>query len=462
VSSADAAPTSLAARSGRDRAGTPGSAERPVPADGAAGGPAGGGLRLLRGLRVDGAPLTLTEHLAAHGMLPVSGHDLVGLAEASGLLGRGGAGFPLGTKLRAARTASTSRRRPVVVVNAAESEPASRKDYVLVTRTPHLVLDGAAAAALAIGATQAVIWLHRGRPQMGAALEAAMAERVAARLADPTFRLVAGPDRYVSGQAVAAVAHLGGGRAVPFPSPVPMARRGLGGRPTLVSNAETLAHLALLVRHGAAAFRAAGTAAEPGTMLVTVIGAVTTPGVIEAPVGTAVAQLLQAAGGVSTAAPRALLVGGYAGSWLPAQSVDLPYSRAGLASAGADPGVAMVVVLPADSCPVMETARLAGWLADERVGQCGPCLNGLPALAAESRVLACGGPDAAGAPARLRRWAGMVEGRGACHHPDGVVRLVRSLLLGFEHEVASHAAGNPCRAAVPSIVLPGRGDGAWR
>jgi NADH:ubiquinone oxidoreductase subunit F (NADH-binding) len=423
---------------------------------------AGGGLRLLRGLRADGAPMTLTDHLAAHGMLPGSGPDVIALAEASGLLGRGGGNFPLGTKMRAARDGSTPRRRPVVVVNAAESEPASRKDFLLVTRAPHLVLDGAAAAARALGATEAVVWLHRGRPAMAAVLRAALAERAAARLADPVFRLVEGPSRYVSGQATAAVAYLGGGKAIPFPSPVPMARRGIGGKPTLVSNAETLAQLALVVRHGAAAFRSAGTMAEPGTMLVTTVGAVASPGVVEAAVGTPVRHLLQAAGGVIGDPVGALLVGGYAGSWLPQELADLPYSRAGLAGAGADPGVGMVVVLPAGACPVVETARLAAWLADEGVGQCGPCLNGLPALAAECRLLAYGGPNAAGAPDRLRRWAGMVEGRGACHHPDGVVRLVRSLLLGFGEEVARHAGGAPCRAALPAIVLPGRGSGGWR
>jgi NADH:ubiquinone oxidoreductase subunit F (NADH-binding) len=421
-----------------------------------------GAARLLLGLRADGGAMTWVEHLGVHGGVPAAGADVVDLASASGLLGRGGGGFPLGTKMRVTRDAATKRRRPLVVVNAAESEPASRKDFVLVTRAPHLVLDGAAAAARAVGATEVVVWLHRGQPAMASALAVAIAERVAARVPDPGFQVLEGPARYVTGQATAVVAYLGGRPAKPFPSPVPMARRGMAGRPTLLSNAETLAHLALVVRHGSDWFRSAGTSAEPGTMLATIVGAVASPGVVEASVGTSVHDLLTAAGGVVAGPVRALLVGGYAGCWLPYARADLAYSRAGLAAAGADPGVAMVVALPAASCPVVETARLAAWLSDERVGQCGPCLNGLPALAGAARSLAYGGPDVAQAPDRLRRWAGMVEGRGACHHPDGVVRLVRSLLLGFPEEVAQHAAGVACPAGMPAIVLPGRGDGGWR
>lgn len=424
--------------------------------------PVAGAARLLRGVRADGAAMSLAEHAAVHGVVPVTGVEVIALASASGLLGRGGGCFPLGTKMAVARDAATSRRRPLLVVNAAESEPASRKDFVLVTRTPHLVLDGAAAAARAIGATEAVIWLHRGRPAISAALGAALAERSAVGLADPVFRVVEGPPRYVAGQATAVVASLSGREARPFSSPVPMARRGVAGKPTLVSNAETLAHLALLVRNGVDWFRSVGTAAEPGTMLATMVGAVASPGVVEAAVGTPVHALLSAAGGVIGGGISALLVGGYAGAWLPPEQAELPYSIAGLATAGADPGVAMVVALPTGSCPVVETARLAAWLSDERVGQCGPCLNGLPALAGAARSLAYGGPDASTAPALLRRWAGMVDGRGACHHPDGVVRLVRSLLLGFPDEVARHAGGAPCQAALPAIVLPGRGDGSWR
>ena len=238
-----------------------------APAADASGAPPSSAARLLKGLHADGRPMTLAEHHAVHGRLPPAGPEVIERVLSSGLLGRGGAGFPLGVKLRVARESASSRRKPVVVVNAAESEPASRKDFVLVSRAPHLVLDGACVAAQALEADEAVVWLHRGRPAMAAALLAAIQERAAAGLPGPAFRLVEGPSRYVSGQAIAAVGHLAGREGVPITTVVPMARRGLSGRPTLVSNAETLAHLALVHRHGPAWFRGVGAPGEPGTML---------------------------------------------------------------------------------------------------------------------------------------------------------------------------------------------------
>ncbi|MCU0264534.1 MAG: proton-conducting membrane transporter [Actinomycetia bacterium] len=432
--------------------------------------------RVLRGLRADGAALTLAEHLRVHGPLIDHGghrrgeHAVVGLAEAAGLRGRGGGGFPLADKLRTVVGAAGHTRRPVVVVNAAESEPASRKDAVLLTRTPHLVLDGAALAAAAVGARDVVVWLHRGDVAGARAARAAVGERAATGVLGVRHRVVEGPPRYVAGEASAIAAHLSGGPARPRVTPPRVAQRGVHGRPTLVSNAETLAHLALVARHGPGWFRALGTPEEPGTTLVTVLGAVGVPGVVEVPVGTPLGAVLAPTGGPPPVG-GAVLVGGYAGTWLPAdRALPLPWSQAGLAAAGGTPGVGLVAVLPADACPVAETARLVGWLAGEGAQQCGPCLNGLPALAGACRALAAGpASDAAAAPGLLHRWAGMVEGRGACHHPDGVAGLVRSLLAAFPDEVARHAAGRPCPAAavtatrsVLPLPPPEPGGPAWR
>lgn len=436
--------------------------------------PPASGARLLQGLRADGAALTLGDHVRQHGPLrgatPVHGgrreHPVVALAEAAGLLGRGGGAFPLASKLRAVLAASGRTRRPVVVVNAAESEPASHKDAVLLTRAPHLVLDGAALVAAALGAREVVVWLHRGEAATLRATQAAVAERRTQGLLGVPHRVVEGPPRYVAGESSAIAAALSGSEARPRTTPPRVAERGVDGRPTLVSNAETLAHLALVSRYGAAWFRSVGTRDEPGTALVTVLGAVASPGVVEVPLGTPLGRLLAAAGG-TVGDPRALLLGGYAGTWVPADQAEwLPWSAAGLAAAGGSPGVGVVAVLPERACVVAETARLAGWLAGESAQQCGPCLNGLPALAGACHELAIGSPGAAAAaPDRLRRWAGLVEGRGACHHPDGVAALVRSLLVAFPDEVARHAGGQPClqpAASVLPLPRPEPGGPSWR
>lgn len=432
--------------------------------------------RLLRGLRADCRALSLGEHLRLHGPPPAAADvPVVAVADAAGLRGRGGGGYPLAEKLRAVVAATGRTRRPVVVVNGAESEPASRKDAVLLGRTPHLVLDGAALAAAAVGAREVVVWLHRGEAATSAAVRAAIGERAAAGVLGVRHRVVEGPPRYVAGEASAIAAFLSGGPARPRPTPPRVAQRGVDGRPTLVSNAETLAHLALAARYGADWFRAVGTPAEPGTTLVTVLGDVRVPGVVEIPVGTPLGAVVAAAGGPpdgrATAAAAGVLVGGYAGPWLPADAaLAVPWSQAGLAAVGASAGVGLVAVLPAGACIVAETARLAGWLAGESAEQCGPCLNGLPALAGACRELAMGPAHrAAAAPDLLRRWAGMVDGRGACHHPDGVAGLVRSLLTAFPDEVARHAAGLPCPSAASTgtrsvlpLPLPEPGGRSWR
>jgi NADH:ubiquinone oxidoreductase subunit F (NADH-binding) len=199
-------------------------------------------------------------------------------------------------------------------------------------------------------------------------------------------------------------------------------------------------------------------------MLLTLMGAVAVSGVVEAPVGSSLRSLVMASGGLTVARPSAILVGGYAGAWLePSTSWDLPFSAAGLRPAGAEPGVGLVAVLPERTCPVSETARLAAWLSGEGAQQCGPCFNGLPAIARAAATLARGGAEAAPTPALLARWAGMVEGRGACHHPDGVVRLVRSLLAAFPDEVARHAAARGCSfGSDPFLPLPSHGGDEWR
>jgi len=234
-------------------------------------------------------------------------------------------------------------------------------------------------------------------------------------------------------------------------------RKGVHRSPTLVQNVETLAHLALVARHGATWFRRAGTADEPGTMLCTVTGAVAQAGVVETPVGTTIGTVLERAGGA--AGPlQAVLVGGYHGAWLPAaDALHLPLSVEHLRPLGAAPGAGVVVALSTRSCGLTETARVVSYLADQSARQCGPCLNGLPAMARVLGLLASGDRQP-GLVERLHELTGLVAGRGACHHPDGTVRFVRSALKVFADELASHQAGR-CTATDPAHVLPTPGSG---
>ena len=401
-------------------------------AAGAARPPASGLPRLLP--LVPGVPEDLRAHLARYGRPPYRGGPgmLIGAVEQAGLTGRGGAAFPVHRKLSAV---ARGRGRKVIVANGAESEPASRKDALLLRAAPNLVLDGLALAAEAIGASEAHLYLPAA---LSPALSRVLAQRSAAGLDFVRVKITEAPPRFLAGQESALVNRLGGAAAVPVFAPPRVSERGLGGAPTLVQNVETLAHLALIARYGPRWFRALGTAGEPGSMLATVH---TKDGaqVIEAEIGVPMRTLLPAGTDV-----QAVLIGGFHGTWLPAALLDtLTLDNQSLRPLGAALGAGLVAALPAGRCGLAEAARVARYLAAESAGQCGPCLNGLPAMAAALAELAGPGPRQQ-ARADLERWTGpanLVAGRGACHHPDGTVRFVRSTLAVFGAELARHAQG---------------------
>ncbi|MGN6609430.1 MAG: NADH-ubiquinone oxidoreductase-F iron-sulfur binding region domain-containing protein [Jatrophihabitans sp.] len=390
----------------------------------------------------------LATHLARFGPLPsVPGDELVHAIEASGLLGRGGAGFPAGRKLRTVALG----RRPVVVGNGAEGEPASGKDALLLSRAPHLVLDGLAVAARAVGAKELHLAVHAGSAAL-APLRQAIAERQDAVVVHEL------PPRYVASESSALVHWINGGEAKPVFRPPHTYEKGVHGRPTLVNNVETLAHMALIARYGAGWYRAVGDPAEPGTMLLTITTR-TGREVLEVPTGVAAGSVLEQVG-VRAADTAAVLVGGYFGTWLTAEQLwTLPLTHDALHAAGGSLGAGILLPLPCGACGLAETAHIARWLAAESAGQCGPCLNGLPAIAGAMAALAGEGRVE---PA-LRRWLSVVPGRGACAHPDGAVRMVASALTCFAADVQHHAQHGPCPDALrPSrFPLPAHPAG-WR
>src|SRR4029077_17906826 len=367
--------------------------------------------------------MSLGEHVRTHGELPLERrrrrHEspLIELVERAGLRGRGGAGFPTATKLRAVAGA---RRRAIVVINAAEGEPASLKDRTLCQMLPHLMLDGGALAASAVGADELIVCVCESSPRSIESVAAAIEERLGIPGAPARVHLSVVPSGYVASQESALVNHLNGGSALPtFTPPMPF-QQGVRRRPTLVNNAETLAHLALIARHGSEWFRELGTPSQPGSALVSLSGPVTHPGVYEIENGASLSSLIDAAGG-KTGRPRAVLVGGYAGSWIDGELLrGVALSDEYLAPHGSSLGAGVLALLSEDACPVAETARVARWLADEGAGQCGPCLNGLGALATTVEEIAAGTAQSS-SRRRIDRLAGLVRRRGACGPPDGAV-----------------------------------------
>lgn len=395
----------------------------------------------------------LEAHLEVHGPLPAAsqrgGDELIDLVEHAGLLGRGGAAFPAATKLRAVRAA---RGKPIVVANGCESEPISAKDALLLSKAPHLVLDGAAVAARAVGAEEAIVAVEESNPTATASLEAAIAQRRDAGLDDPSFEIFSAAERFLTGQETALVAQINGGLPRPTFIPPRPTDRGVRRRPTLVQNVETLAHLALIARRGASWFRALGSETEPGSALVTVLGAVNAPGVYEIEFGTPLPALLEIAGG-QRGELGGVLIGGYFGSWLGAEELgDLALSNAGLARHGAAFGCGAVVALPASACAVAETTRVAAYLAAETAEQCGPCVHGTAAIAGTLHGIAAGKATAT-AFDDLARWTAELPGRGACHHPNGLAHFVSTALKTFAERFEDHGRNGPCDACAAEPIL---------
>ncbi|MGW9245927.1 NADH-ubiquinone oxidoreductase-F iron-sulfur binding region domain-containing protein [Streptomyces badius] len=401
--------------------------------------------------------LDLAMHLKVHGPLePMTGERLAELAETISLRGRGGAGFPFGKKLRAVAKASIRRGvRPVVVINGSEGEPACRKDTVLLNRAPHLILDGALLAAEALGARTLVVAVTRNSTEIS--VRAALAERGLSdrRGQQLRARVVRTPERMVSGEASSVIRAANGGPALPPGRRERAAETGVGGAPTLLSNAETYAQLAVAARIGPRRYGHTGLPNEPGTVLLTVSGAVARPMVVEVPTGVPLRYVLELAG--APPLPQGVLTGGYHGNWIDAvSSHNAVISRESLATVGGALGAGAVLPIGPDTCPLGESLRIANWLAAETAGQCGPCKLGLPAAAGGlSDVLNGGGPAALEA---LREVTQAVKGRGACKHPDGSARFLLSTLSAFTDDLAAHVLDGGCgRATVGVLPLPAPG-----
>jgi NADH:ubiquinone oxidoreductase subunit F (NADH-binding) len=397
-------------------------------------------LRLLGGPPAAAGPEPLAAHRARLGGLP-SGRDgqgIIPVMEASGLLGRGGASFPVGRKWRS--VAERSDGRAVVLVNGAEGEPLSAKDRVLMAARPHLVLDGAIQAAEAIGAEEVVIYVGSAHTFARIAMDRALAER-SGELAVP-LRLVAAPDRYVAGEESAAVHFVNDADARPTAVPPRPYERGVHGRPTLVQNVESLAHAALIGRFGDAWYRAIGSGQTPGTALVTVHGRHSRD-VREIALGTPLADLAGGAG-ADRDGTQAVLLGGYFGGWLDvAEAWDLAMDPTAMRAEGRAFGCGVVSFLPVDACGVRTTAGIMQYMAGQSAAQCGPCVFGLRSIADALQRLAADAP-AIDDLARIERWAGQLVGRGACRHPDGAVGLVISALRVFAAEFERHQWAGRC------------------
>ena len=392
--------------------------------------------RLLR----DGAE-SLSDYRRSGGYGPLDDpQQLLEEVEASGLLGRGGAAFPMAVKLRTVRDNGITTGGAVVIANGEEGEPASIKDRWLLRNRPHPVLDGLRLAATIVGADRAVVYVSD--PESARSVEHALGE-----LSDdlgPSIELVTVTPGYVAGEETAAVQVVNGGPAKPTDKPPRPFEEGVAGKPTLISNVETLTHLAYLHRHGARSFRALGTEASPGTFLATVTGAGRPPALYELPHGVAVADLLTLHG-VPAEEVRGALLGGYFAGLVNRDILGATLDHESLRALGSGLGCGAIAVLTED-CPVAVAAAVLAYFDRENAGQCGSCFNGTAAMAAVAAGLRDGVATQDDLD-RLQRWSVVLRGRGACGTLDGAANIAASLLAQFPDEVRRCLANGSARGS---------------
>ena len=381
--------------------------------------------------------------------------------EASGLRGRGGAGFPTASKWAAVADKLAPGLRPSVVVNASEGEPGSFKDRMLMRRNPYRIIEGAVIAAEMVDAERIVFALKASFQKEIERLRTALAEVEAAGLTEVTMCIVEGPAEYLYGEETALLEVVDGRE--PFPRIAPPFRHGVddlgedptsaagsvmaspGGQtaaPALVNNAETMANVPGILAEGAAWFRQAGTAESPGTVVCTVSGGGRRAGVAEFELGTPLSEVIDTIGGPG---PRIKAVlSGVANPFLPGDKLDTPLSYGAMEAAGTGLGAAGFLLFTNDDDLAAVAAGVARFLAVESCGQCTPCKQDGLAIADILTRAVCGEGrpgDAEALPSHVTT----VTDEARCALAGQQQRVVGSLLELFPGAVQDHLED----AAVP-------------
>ncbi|MGH8998017.1 MAG: NADH-ubiquinone oxidoreductase-F iron-sulfur binding region domain-containing protein [Acidimicrobiia bacterium] len=404
--------------------------------------------------------------------------------EASGLRGRGGAGFPTGRKWRTVAGYASQVVPSTVVVNAAEGEPGSFKDRLLLRRNPYRVLEGALIAAHAVGADSVVVAAKADFTAEIDRLRKAITELEAAQWAGAVpVSVVEGPSEYLYGEETALL-EVVDGRA-PLPRIAPPFRHGVdevgdpsddevaqaegsaadltlatpgdltAAPPALVNNTETMANVPGILAQGAAWYRSVGTADSPGTAVCTVGGWTRRSGVGEFPMGTPLSEVISTLGGGPASGDIVAVLSGVANPFLPADRLDTPLTYEALEAAGSGLGAAGFIVFDESVDLVAAAAGVSRFLAVESCGQCTPCKQDGLAMAGLLDGLARGRADVDADQVRdeLAARVETVADEARCFLATQQQRVVGSLLSLFPDALAGSGAGGEPLLIAPIVDL---------
>jgi NADH:ubiquinone oxidoreductase subunit F (NADH-binding) len=377
--------------------------------------------------------------------------------EASGLRGRGGAGFPTGAKWRSIRDSGAGTR--FVVANGAEGEPSTFKDRWLMRRNPYAVVEGLAVASYAVGAAKAYVGIKKSFEREAATLARAIVDfRTSGLLEEFPVNLVLGPDLYLFGEETGLLEVVEGRAPLPrIPRPFMQGLFADATRenPTLVNNVETLANVAHVLSEGADWWRASGTESSPGTMAFSLAGDVEREGVFELPLGTPLRELIEVhGGGVRAGGVVKAVVPGASSAMLPAEVLDTPMDFESFGAIGSGLGSAGFFVLDETACMVEAAWLYSRFLSIESCGQCSPCKLNSGYVTERLERLHEGRGDVGGLDAVIERAATSTDGQ-RCALPTGESLIVQSLMQQYREEFEAHV-GRSCqyerRIAFPKLV----------
>jgi NADH:ubiquinone oxidoreductase subunit F (NADH-binding) len=381
----------------------------------------------------------------------------------SGMRGRGGSGVPIGEKWRACAQAGAGAVAGAeaggryVVVNAYQADPAVMTDRVLIETNPYAVIEGAAIAAFAVGASGVVVAIRAEATDAIRTIEKAIAAAEAAGYiganvlgtgTEILFSVRPMQGSYMLGEETVLLKGLEGKRGQPEQQPPYTTTRGLFGKPTLVHGPQTFAAVPTILSGGIEGFAETGARSFAGTVLVQISGAVAQPGVAEVPFGVTIREILDVAGGVP--APhklKALLVGGPSGGILPAEGLSVGFDHDSLAKAGAYVGSGSIVVIDQHSCVVDLAAVLTRFCADQACGKTIPCRIGLRRLA-EIGARICEGQPRDDEITRLTDLSADIVGSALCDHERRATLALTSVVRYFRDELDAHIVRNTCPAGI--------------
>jgi NADH-quinone oxidoreductase subunit F len=317
--------------------------------------------------------------------LSLTPQEVLAEIEASGLRGRGGAGFPAAAKWSVARSAAGAER--YVICNADEGDPGAYMDRTILESNPHQVLEGIAICAYAVGASEAIVYVRSEYPLAVATVMEAVAQSRGLGLIGPKvlgtgfsleIRTFQGSGAFVCGEETALIHSIEGERGTPRHRPPYPASSGLWGRPTVINNVKTLAFLPAILKSGSAWFRGYGTEKSPGTAIFSVVGSVVHPGLVEVPMGVSLRTLIfDICGGIPRQkAFKAVQIGGPSGGCLPEALLETPIDFDSLLHAGAMMGSGGMVVMDEDACMVDVAKYFLDFTQKESCGKCTFCRIG--------------------------------------------------------------------------------------